>query len=84
MDSKLVSDIAEQMGIKLSKVHLIDGKTVGCKDFHNLLIVAKGCEVGTLIYQEDLTHFKKYGECNRLETKIRESLSRLQKLIDHQ
>jgi hypothetical protein len=82
MIEKYASDLANQMGITLSKVYLVEGRVVGCLDFHTLMMSSKGCNVSTIIYQTDLERLKHGNECNGLETSIREKLSRLQILID--
>ena len=79
---KYVSDLASRMGIKLTKVSLIDGKTVGCLDTHSLMISSKGCNVSTIVYKTDLVQLEKGNDCHRLESSIREKLSRLQMMID--
>ena len=82
MIEKYVSDLADQMGMKLSKVYLVEGKLVGCHDSHTLMMSSKGCNVSTIIYQKDLEHLKQGNGCNLLEASIREKLSRLQILMD--
>lgn len=77
-----VSDLAAQMGIKLSRVSLIEGKLVGCRDTHSLMMSSKGCSVCTIIYQSDLEHLREGNECIRLEGSIREKLARLQMMIE--
>lgn len=80
---KYVSDLASRMGIKLTKVSLIDGKTVGCLDTHSLMMSSKGCNVSTIVYKSDLVQLENGNDCHRLEASIREKLSRLQMMIDH-
>lgn len=82
MIEKYVSELAEQMGMKLSKIYLVEGKLVGCLDSHTLMMSSKGCNVSTIIYQTDLEHLKQGNGCSHLEANIREKLSRLQILIE--
>lgn len=82
MIKKYVNDIAAPMGIQLSRVSLMDGKFVGCLDSHSLMISADGCNVTTIIYQTDLDLLKNGGDCHWLDARIRETLSRLQMLLE--
>lgn len=82
MIMEFVSDISTQMGMKLTKVSLIDGKSVGCLDTHSLMMHSKGCNVSTIVYQSDLEQLESGNECRRLETSIREKLFRLKMMID--
>jgi hypothetical protein len=82
MIENYVTSLADQMGVKLSKVYFVEGKAAGCLDSHTLMMSSKGCNVSTIIYQTDLEHLKQGNECNLLEASIREKLSRLQILMD--
>jgi hypothetical protein len=82
MIEKYVSDIANQMGIKLSKVSLVEGKSAGCIDVYSLMISSSGCNVSTTIYQTDLEHLNKGVESDRLEARVQHTLSRLQLMIE--
>jgi hypothetical protein len=82
MMTKYVSDIAQDMGIKLSKVSLVEGKTLGCRDTHLLMLSSKGCNDSTIIYQTDLDHLAHEGDKNRLDDRIRATLNRLQLMLE--
>lgn len=77
-----VSAMALRMGMKLSKVSLVEGKTLGCLDSHLLKMSSRGCNVSTVIHQADYDNFEKNGDCYWLEIRVRETLSRLQLLLE--
>ena len=82
MIEKYVSDIAIQMGMKLSKVSLVDGRPLGCLDVYLLNISTKERIVSALIFQADLENLEK-GICSdRLEVRMRSALSRLKLLLE--
>jgi len=69
--------IAAQMGMKLTKISVIEGQRIGCLDVH-LLNLARGNQiVSALVYQTELDRLQNGFQCDRLETKIRSALSRL-------
>ena len=70
------SDIALQMGIKLSQVSIVDGHTLGCRDASLLNMTSKGHVVSALVFQSDRVG------CDRLEIRIRSALLRLQMLLE--
>jgi hypothetical protein len=76
-----VTDIALQMGVKLSKISLVDGQTLGCRDLSLLNISSMGCIASALIYPADLRDLETGVVCVPLELRIRATLSRLQMLI---
>lgn len=78
MIEKYVSDIALQMGIKLSKVALVDGRTLGCRDLCLLNVTSQGCVASALIYPTDLLSLENGYRCDQLEVRMRAALSRLQ------
>ncbi|HXE98009.1 MAG TPA: hypothetical protein VN642_16515 [Dongiaceae bacterium] len=78
MINDFVNDIASQMSIKLSKVSVIDGQTLGCLDSCLIDMTSKGKTVGALISKGDIECLDHGTECPRMEVKIRASLSRLQ------
>ncbi len=82
MIKKYVSNIAVQIGLELSKISLVDGQTLGCRDTHLLSMSIKERIVSTIIYQSDLENLVKGIGCDRLEIRIRMALSRLQLLVD--
>lgn len=82
MIQEYAADLATQMGIKLSRVSMIEGRRVGCLDMHLLNLVVDGHRVSTLVYQSELDDLQNGACCDRLETKIRAALSRLQILME--
>jgi hypothetical protein len=82
MIKEYVSDIAKQMGIKLSRVSLVDGKPLGCIGVHLLIISTKGRTVDTLLFQDDLENLEKGFNCDHLEVRIRIALLRLKRMFE--
>jgi len=78
MVKKYVSDIASQMGIDLSRVRLIKSKSVRSPDTHMLMMSSNGCNVSTILYQDDLEVIKSGGTCDTLDLRILQVLLRLQ------
>jgi hypothetical protein len=79
---KFTSDIADQMGIDLSKIDLVEGNKVGCLDIHLLNISTKGKLVSVLAYQADVDNLLNGKPNDRFEMKIRTALSRLKIMLD--
>ena len=77
-----VTDIALQTGMKLSKVSLVDGRTLGCRDLSLLNISSMGCIASALIYPADLRGLESGVVCGPLELRIRAAVSRLQMLTE--
>ena len=82
MITKYVSDIAAQMGMKLSKVSLVDGRPLGCLDVYLLNMSAKERIVSALIFQADLENLEKGISSDRLEVRMRAALQRLKRLLE--
>ena len=77
MIAELAVEIAGQMGISLSKVVLVDGYNLGCKDTYLLHLFSRGIRVSSLIWQNDIRMLEN-GVCSdRLEVRIRSTLTRL-------
>lgn len=74
--------LAEQVGIKLSRVSVVEGRRVGCLDMHLLHLAADGQRVSALVSQSELDELQSRSCCERLELKIRAALSRLQVLLE--
>lgn len=82
MIKEYTADLAAQMGIRLSRISVIEGKRVGCFDVHLLNLAADDQRVSTLVYQSELDKLHN-GICNELlEVKIRGALSKLQILLE--
>lgn len=82
MIEKYVSDLAARIGVKLSKVSLVDGRTLGCRDSYLLNMSKKEHVVSAIVYQSDLADLDKGLGCDRLEIRIRSALSRLQLMLE--
>lgn len=82
MIKEYVTDIALQMGMKLSRISLVDGRTLGCRDLCLLNISSMGCIASALIYPADLRDLEMDVISVQLEFRIRAALSRLQILIE--
>jgi hypothetical protein len=78
MIREYVADLALQMGIRVSQVSLVEGRTVGCLDVHLLNLASDGQRASTLVYQSELDDLQSGSCCERLETKVRSALARLQ------
>jgi hypothetical protein len=73
-----VTDIADQMGIQLSRVSVIEGRAVGCLDAYLLHLASDNQKVSVLVYLPELDNLQQGSCCDRLELKIRSALLRLQ------
>ena len=82
MINEYVSELARQMGTKLSKISLTDGTPLGCRDVSLLHISSQESLVSTLIFQADITSLEKGESSDRLEVRIRSAISRLQLILE--
>ena len=82
MIKEYAAGLAAQVGIKLSRVSVVEGRRVGCLDVHLLHLDAEGQRVSALVYQSELDELQSRSCCERLELKIRAALSRLQMLLE--
>jgi hypothetical protein len=73
--------LAEQSGIPLSGVSVIDGRKLGCRDAHLLHLISDGHLISTLVHQSELEELQRSSHCDRLEIKIATALSRLKTLL---
>jgi hypothetical protein len=69
--------LAEQMGITLSRVAIIDGRLLGCRDSHLVQFHSEGKMESALIYQREIDALLEGVHPERLESRIRTALSRL-------
>ena len=74
--------LAEQSGIQLSCVSVIEGRKVGCSDGHLLHLIADGNLISALVHQSELEELQNGSNCKRLEIKIKTALARLQSLLE--
>jgi hypothetical protein len=73
-----VHDIAAQMKIQLSQLSVVEGCNVGCLDVHLLNFTSNGNQQSALVYQSEMDKIQVGECCDRLELRIRSSLSHLQ------
>ena len=74
--------LAEQSGVPLSRVSVIEGRKVGCSNAHLLHLIADGNLVSALVHQSELEELQSSSYCEQLEIKIKTALSRLQVLLE--
>ena len=82
MVQEYAADIAAQMGITLSRVAVVDGKLLGCRDSHLLQLYSGGHMETVLIYQRELEDLQNGLGCARLEARIRAAITRLKMLLE--
>lgn len=73
-----VHDIAAQMKIQLSKLSVVEGCNVGCLDVHLLNLTSNGHQQSALVYQSEMDKIQIGECCERLDLRIRSTLSHLQ------
>lgn len=81
MLAKMAHTIAEQKGISLTKVSLVEGHRLGCSDTSLLNLSAKGHVVSALIFQKDIESLHEGNSVDRLELRIHAALARLHMLL---
>lgn len=72
-----VRELAAQSGVSLTKISVINGKTMGCLDSHLVYLYAGGLMVSTIVYQSEVENLQNGISCDGLETRIRVILGRL-------
>ena len=77
MVREYATDLAAQIGIRLSDVSVDESQWVGHDDVHILHLIADNHRVSVLIYKSELDELQKYSCCDPLKYKIRSALSRL-------
>ena len=83
MIQNLAHNLAADMGVTLTRVSIVDGTRLGCLDVH-LLHLASGRHLSSaLIHQAEIDNLHKGDYTGRLETKIRDALTRLKELLDN-
>ena len=83
MIQDLAHNLAADMGVTLTRVAIVDGTRLGCLDVH-LLHLSSGRHLSSaLIHQAEIDNLHKGDHTGRLETKIRDALSRLKELLDN-
>jgi len=81
MFDNFVINLATQMGINLSTLSVVEGRRVGCNDVHLLNLASGTQKVSTLVHQSELDSLQENSYCERLETKVRSALARLQAIV---
>ena len=77
MIQEYADDLAAQMGIKISRVSVVDGKLLGCRDSNLLQLYSDDHMESALIYRLELEDLQNGVSRPRLEARIRAALSRL-------
>jgi hypothetical protein len=78
----LATHIADQMGIRLSGVSVVEGQRVGCLDMFLLHFAADGQLVSALVHKSEFDDLQSGSSCERLEVKIQTALSRLKMRLE--
>jgi hypothetical protein len=82
MIQEYVADLAAQMMIKLSRVSVVDGKLLGCRDSNLLQLYSDGHMESALIYRQELEDLQNGVRRPMLEMRIHSALSRLKILSE--
>ena len=82
--NRLVSDVANEMGVTLTKIQYIDGRRLGCRDAHLLKLGADGNLVSTIIHEGELGMEEGSDRTERAKCKIRGLLTKLRQQADSQ
>jgi len=80
--NKMVSDVAHEMGISLTKVQYVDGRRLGCRDAHLLKITAQGNLVSTIIHNGEFRTDAGPDYSERARCRIRDVLTPLLRHAD--
>lgn len=78
MIQEYVVNLAAQMEIPLSKISVVKGRDVGSFSVHLLNLSTDNHLVSALVNQSEMEALQNDSNCERLELKIRDALSRLQ------
>ena len=82
MIQNLAHNLASDMGITLTRVSIVDGTRLGCLDVHLLHLSSDRHLSSALIHQSEIDNLHTGEQTGRLETKIRDALTRLKELLD--
>jgi len=82
MINQFTTSLAEQMGIPLSRVSLVDGMLLGCRDFHLLQLYSGGRVECALISKAELDALNEGIQMDKLEERIRKTLKKMQKQLE--
>lgn len=82
--NKLVSDVASELGISLTKIQYVDGRRLGCRDAHLLKVGADGNLVSTIIHEAEFGMNEGPGHTEQARCKIRGLLAKLRQNTEQQ
>jgi hypothetical protein len=79
---QFVHEIADQMGIDLSEVSVINGDQIGFHGKNLLTIYTKDHLVKSLVNKTDIANLQNNDFCDSLEIKILTAMSQLQVILE--
>ncbi len=77
-----VKAVANQLGIRLSRIEMIDGQAVSCLDAHLLHLSAEGHTVSAIVHSQELDVVLAGKFCEPLELRLLSVLYQLKTNID--
>ncbi len=72
--SKLINEVAGEMGMTLTKVQIVDGRHLGCRDAHLIKIAADGNLTSTVIHEYEFSVHAGQACSERTKNKIRSAI----------
>ena len=72
--SKLINEVAGEMGIALTKVQIVDGRRLGCRDAHLIKIAADGNISSAIIHECEFNVHAGQSCSERTKNKIRSAI----------
>ena len=72
--SKLINEVAGEMGMTLTKVQIVDGRRLGCRDAHLIKISADGNLTSTIIHECEFDAHAGQSCSERTKNKIRTAI----------
>jgi len=76
------TDLAMQMDIKLSRVSIVEGNTLGYPESSLVHLYSNRQMVSAIIYQPELEDLQNRISSDRVDVKLRAALSRLKLLLE--
>jgi hypothetical protein len=77
-----VREIAEQNGVAVDLITLLDGERIGILDAYLMKMFSRGHMVSTLLFKKELDAIKDGRSSERFQREILKSLARLQTLSE--
>jgi hypothetical protein len=74
--SKLINEVAGEMGMSLTKVQIVDGRRLGCRDAHLVKIASDGNLISTIIHESEFSADDSHSCIERTKNKIRCAISK--------